>query len=119
MNPPVGKPVASGTHHPGVEISDAIAIAMSQVMPDRCSPQNYKYGSPRQMWGDLDPRTGRSFFDHGGEVNAGWVNAVKGVDGWGALSSANGNLIKASAEINEVFFPHLLRGRNYITDSGT
>ena len=89
-----------------------------QIIPDRCSPQTYKYGSPRQMWGDLDPRTGKPFFDHGGETNAGWVNAVKGVDGWGALSSSNGNLIKASAEINETLYPHLLRGRNYITDSG-
>ncbi len=70
------------------------------------------------MWGDEDPRTGRSFFDHGGEVSAGWVNGVQGVDGWGALVAANGNLIKASAEINEGLFPHILRGRNYLTDSG-
>ena len=70
------------------------------------------------MWGDVDPRTGKSFFDHGGEVNAGWVNAVRGVDGWGALVASNGNLIKASAEINEALFPHILRGRNYLTDSG-
>ena len=118
LNPAEGKPVSSGTHHPGVEVSDAIALALSQVIPDRCAPQSYKYGSPRQMWGDLDPRTGASFFDHGGEVNAGWVNAVRGQDAWGALAAASGNLIKASAEINEHFFPHILRGRNYITDSG-
>ncbi len=91
---------------------------MSQILPDRCAPQTYKYGAPRQMWGDLDPRTGKAFFDHGGEVNAGWVNGVKGVDGWGALVASNGNLIKASAEINEALFPHILRGRDYLTDSG-
>ena len=51
-------------------------------------------------------------------VNAGWVNGVRDVDGWGALVASNGNLIKASAEINEVLFPHILRGRNYLTDSG-
>ncbi len=118
LNPGVGKPVSAGTHHPGVEVADAIAIAMSQIIPDRCSPQTYKYGSPRQMWGAKDPRTGQSFFDHGGEVNAGWVNAVRDVDGWGALVAANGNLIKASAEINEALFPHIMRGRNYRTDSG-
>ncbi len=118
VNPTEGKPVSSGTHHPGVEVGDAIALAMAQILPDRCAPQTYKYGSPRQMWGDLDPRSGRPFFDHGGEVNAGWVNAVRGVDGWGALVASNGNLIKASAEINEALFPHLLRGRNYLTDSG-
>ncbi len=70
------------------------------------------------MWGDCDPRTGRAFFDHGGETNAGWVNAVRGVDGWGALVASNGNLIKASAELNEVLFPHILRDRDYLTDSG-
>ncbi len=118
LNPPEGKPVSAGTHHPGVEVGDAIAIAMSQIIPDRCAPQTYKYGSPRQMWGEVDPRTGKSFFDHGGEVNAGWVNAVRDVDGWGALVASNGNLIKASAEINEALFPHILRGRNYLTDSG-
>lgn len=118
LNPVEGKPVSSGTHHPGVEVGDAIAIAMSQIMPDRCCPQSYKFGSPRQMWGDEDPRTGRPFFDHGGEVSAGWVNAARGTDGWGALSASNGNLIKASAEINETLFPHILRGRNYLIDSG-
>jgi N-methylhydantoinase B len=118
LNPPEGKPVSSGTHHPGVEVGDAIAIAMSKIIPDRCCPQSYKFGSPRQMWGDVDPRTGKPFFDHGGEVSAGWVSAVKGTDGWGALAASMGNLIKASAEINEQLFPHILRGRNFITDSG-
>src|SRR4051794_31816749 len=118
VNPTPGKPVSSGTHHPGVEVGDVIALAMAQILPDRCAPQTYKYGSPRQMWGDCDPRSGRPFFDHGGETNAGWVNAVRGVDGWGALVASNGNLIKASAELNEVLFPHILRGRNYLTDSG-
>lgn len=118
LNPTDGKPVSSGTHHPGVEVGDAIAIAMSQIIPDRCCPQSYKFGSPRQMWGDEDPRTGKAFFDHGGEVAAGWVSAARGTDGWGALSASNGNLIKASAEINEQLFPHILRGRNYRIDSG-
>jgi N-methylhydantoinase B len=118
VNPRPGRPVSSGTHHPGVEVGDAIALAMAQILPDRCAPQTYKYGSPRQMWGDRDPRTGAPFFDHGGETNAGWVNAVRGVDGWGALVASNGNLIKASAELNEALFPHILRGRDYLTDSG-
>ncbi len=118
VNPVEGKPVSAGTHHPGVEVGDAIALAMAQILPERCAPQTYKYGAPRQMWGDLDPRSGKPFFDHGGEVNAGWVNAVQGVDGWGALVASNGNLIKAAAEINESLFPHVLRSRNYLTDSG-
>jgi N-methylhydantoinase B len=118
LNPPEGKPVSAGTHHPGVEVCDAIAQAMAHIIPERACPQVYKFGSPRQMWGDHDPRTGKPFFDHGGEVTAGWVTAVKGVDGWGASVSSFGNLTKAAAEFNEQIFPHLLRGRNFITDSG-
>jgi N-methylhydantoinase B len=118
LNPVEGKPVSSGTHHPGVEVGDAIAVAMSQIIPERCSPQTYKFGSPRQMYGTNDPRTGMAFFDHGGETSAGWVNAVDGVDGWGAMVPAMGNLIKAQAEFNERLFPHILRGRNLLTDSG-
>jgi len=118
LNPVEGKPVSSGTHHPGVEVGDAIAVAMSQIIPERCAPQTYKFGSPRQMYGDVDPRSGRPFFDHGGEVSAGWVNAVRGVDGWGAHAAAMGNLIKAEAEFNELLFPHIIRSRNFITDSG-
>ncbi|HEX4217683.1 MAG TPA: hydantoinase B/oxoprolinase family protein, partial [Acidimicrobiales bacterium] len=118
LNPVEGKPVSSGTHHPGVEVGDAIAVAMSQIIPERCAPQTYKFGSPRQMYGDVDPRTGLPFFDHGGEVSAGWVNGVRGVDGWGAHAAAMGNLIKAEAEFNERLFPHIIRSRNFITDSG-
>jgi N-methylhydantoinase B len=118
LNPPEGKPVSAGTHHPGVEVCDAIAVAMSEIIPDRACPQVYKFGSPRQMWGDSDPRTGKAFFDHGGEVTAGWVTAVKGVDGWGASVASFGNLTKAAAEFNEHIFPHILRGRDFITDSG-
>ncbi|MGH9112023.1 MAG: hydantoinase B/oxoprolinase family protein [Acidimicrobiales bacterium] len=118
VNPVPGKPVSSGTHHPGVEVGDAIALALSQIIPDRCTPQTYKLGSPRQMWGDHNPRTGKPFFDHGGELYAGWCGAVRGVDGWGAQNASFGNLIKATAEINETIFPHLIRGREYITDSG-
>jgi N-methylhydantoinase B len=118
LNPQEPKPVSSGTHHPGVEVGDAIALAMAQIIPERCAPQSYKFGSPRQMYGDKDPRTGQPFFDHGGEVSAGWVNGVEGVDGWGALPAAMGNLIKASAEFNERLFPHVMRDRDYLTDSG-
>jgi N-methylhydantoinase B len=99
-------------------VGDAIAVAMSQIIPERCAPQTYKFGSPRQMYGDVDPRSGLPFFDHGGEVSAGWVNAVRGVDGWGAHAAAMGNLIKAEAEFNERLFPHIIRSRNFITDSG-
>ena len=34
------------------------------------------------------------------------------------MAAAMGNLIKAEAEFNEGLFPHILRSRNFITDSG-
>src|SRR5262249_9538377 len=37
LNPDEGKTVAAGTHHPGVEVGEAIAIAMSKVLPERSS----------------------------------------------------------------------------------
>ena len=118
LNPTIGKPVSSGTHHPGIEAMDAVALAMAQFLPERVAPQSYKYGSPRQMWGASDPRTGKAFFDHGGEVNAGWCNGIKGTDGWGALPAGFGNLLKSPAELAEVNYPHFVRDRNYRIDSG-
>ncbi len=51
LNPVEPKPVSSGTHHPGVEVGDAIAVAMAQIIPERCAPQTYKFSGQRQMWG--------------------------------------------------------------------
>jgi N-methylhydantoinase B len=51
-------------------------------------------------------------------VYAGWCNAAKGQDAWGALNASFGNLWKATAEINESIFPHIQWGRDYRTDSG-
>ena len=89
LNPTEGKPVSSGTHHPGVEVSDAIALAMSQIIPDRCARRATSTGARAKCGATRTRGTGHSFFDHGGEVNAGWVNAVRGQDAWGALAAAS------------------------------
>jgi len=116
LNPRPPKPVSAGSHHPGTEVGEAVAIAMSHVVPDRCAPQIYKLGIPIIFTG-LD-KNGDRFLDHGGEVFGAWVNAVKGVDGWGAKNAAFGNLFKAPAELHEPSTPHLLWGRDFRTDSG-
>ena len=118
VNPVEGKPVSSGTHHPGRRgrRRDRVGDVADPPRPLRAADLQVR--EPPPDVGRCDPRTGKPFFDHGGEVNAGWTNAVKNVDGWGALVASNGNLIKASAEINETLFPHILRGRDYLTDSG-
>jgi N-methylhydantoinase B len=117
LNPVPGKPVSAGTHHPGADIGEVIAVAMQDVLPDRAVPQTYKTGIPTTIVG-IDPRTGQQFIDPSTEVYAGWCNAARGVDAWGAQSASFGNLWKATAEINESLFPHIQWGRDYRTDSG-
>ena len=116
LNPRPPKPVSAGSHHPGTEVGEAVALAMAQVVPDRCAPQIYKLCIPI-IFAGLD-KNGDRFLDHGGEVYGAWVNAVKGVDGWGSKNAAFGNLYKAPAELHETSYPHLLWSRDYITDSG-
>jgi N-methylhydantoinase B len=117
LNPPPGKPVSAGTHHPGADVGEVIAVAMQHVLPDKAVPQTYKTGIPTVIVG-VDPRTGATFTDHSAEVYAGWCNAAKGMDGWGAQNAAFGNLWKATAEINESLYPHVQWERDYRTDSG-
>ncbi|MGH9211459.1 MAG: hydantoinase B/oxoprolinase family protein [Acidimicrobiales bacterium] len=117
LNPTPGKPVSAGTHHPGADVGEAIAVAMAGVLPDRAVPQTYKTGIPTTIVG-VDPRTGKQFVDPSTEVYAGWCNAARGMDAWGAQNAAFGNLWKATAEINEAIFPHVQWGRDYRTDSG-
>ena len=117
LNPVPGKPVSAGTHHPGADVGEVIAVALQHVLPDKAVPQTYKTGIPTIIVG-IDPVTGQSFTDHSAEVYAGWCNAAKGMDGWGAQNASFGNLWKATAEINESLYPHIQWSRDYRTDSG-
>ena len=117
LNPRPGRPVSAGTHHPGADIGEVIAVTLSQVLPDRAVPQTYKTGIPTTIRG-VDPRSGQTFIDGSAEVYAGWCNAAKGMDAWGAVSASFGNLWKATAEINESLYPHIQWSRDYRTDSG-
>ena len=117
LNPTPGKPVSAGTHHPGADVGEVIAVALQHVLPDKAVPQTYKTGIPTIIVG-IDPTTGQTFTDHSAEVYAGWCNAAKGMDAWGAQNASFGNLWKATAEINESLYPHVQWSRDYRTDSG-
>ncbi len=117
LNPLPGRPVSAGTHHPGADIGEVIAVALSQAIPERAVPQTYKTGIPTTIVG-IDPKSGKQFIDASAEVYAGWCSAAKGMDGWGAVSASFGNLWKATAEINESLYPHIQWSRDYRTDSG-
>ncbi|MGH9049973.1 MAG: hydantoinase B/oxoprolinase family protein [Acidimicrobiia bacterium] len=117
LNPHADRPVSAGTHHPGADVGEVIAVAMQGVLPAKAVPQTYKTGIPTIIVG-VDPRTGQKFTDHSAEVYAGWCNAAKGMDAWGAQNASFGNLWKATAEINESLYPHVQWCRDYRTDSG-
>jgi len=117
LNPPDGRSVAAGTHHPGTEVGEAIAVALAQVIPERCAPQVYKMGMPTVIFG-TNPRDGALFIDHSVDTFAAYCGAVKGQDGWGGHNVSFGNLIRATAEINEAIFPVRQLARDYETDSG-
>ena len=117
LNPHADRPVSAGTHHPGADVGEVIAVAMQDVLPEKAVPQTYKTGIPTIIVG-VDPRTGQKFTDHSAEVYAGWCNAAKGMDAWGAQNASFGNLWKATAEINESLYPHVQWSRDYRTDSG-
>ena len=116
LNPRPPKAVSAGSHHPGTEVGEVVALALAQAMPDKSVPQIYKLGVPIIVSG-LD-KDGQRFIDHGGEVYAGWIMAAKGQDGWGSKNAAFGNLYKAPAELHEPTFPHLLWDRDYQIDTG-
>ncbi|HWB66041.1 MAG TPA: hydantoinase B/oxoprolinase family protein [Mycobacteriales bacterium] len=116
LNPPMPKPVSAGSHHPGTEVGEVVAMALAQAIPDKSAPQIYKLGIPIIVAG-ID-KDGERFIDHGGEVYGAWVNAVKGRDAWGSKNAAFGNLYKAPAELHEASYPHILWDRDFRTDSG-
>lgn len=117
LNPPPERSVAAGTHHPGTEVGEAIAKALEQVIPRRCCPQIYKMGMPTVIFG-TNPRTGQLFIDHSVDTFGAYCGAVYGQDGWGAMNVSFGNLIRATAEINESIFPVRHLARDYATDTG-
>ena len=128
VNPAHGKPVSMGTHHPGCEISEAVSMALSQAIPEKAVPQVYKAAMPTVLFG-VDPKKMASappgtalmdviFIDHSVDVTSTTSNAGYGTDGWGCTNAGFGNLIMATAEINEAIFPNRQRSHDLETDTG-
>jgi N-methylhydantoinase B len=116
VQPPPNKPAALGAFHPACEIGEAICIALSQIAPERSSPQVYKLGMPNSVIGFDDD--GQMWMDQGVDVRASDASATEGIDGWGSLCSGLGNLILAQAEDAESRFPVINLGREMTCDSG-
>jgi N-methylhydantoinase B len=116
LQPPPGRPVALGAFHPAVEVGEAICIALSEILPQRSSPQVYKLGMPNAVIG-FDAQ-GRMWMDQGVDVRASDASATQGLDGWGSMCSGLGNLILASAEEAESRFPVINHARELTPDTG-
>ena len=119
LNPHAGQAgVSAGTHHPGADVGEVIAVAMQHVLPDKAVPQTYKTGIPTIIVG-VDPRTGavvhrplgRGLRRAGATRRRAWTRGAR-------QNAAFGNLWKATAEINESLYPHVQWSRDYRTDSG-
>ncbi|MEO7738382.1 MAG: hydantoinase B/oxoprolinase family protein [Novosphingobium sp.] len=113
--PPPNKPAALGSFHPACEITEAVCVALSQVVPERSAPQVYKIGMPNSVIG-FD-KNGMMWMDQGVEARTTDVSAVQGIDGWGSSPAALGNLLLSEAEDSESRFPILNLSREMEIDT--
>jgi N-methylhydantoinase B len=115
-HPPPNKPAALGSFHPACEITEAVCVALSQVVPERSAPQVYKIGMPNAVIG-FD-KAGQMWLDQGVDARSMDASAVKGIDGWGSSCVGLGNLLLSEAEDAESRFPIINISREMTTDAG-
>jgi N-methylhydantoinase B len=114
-HPPQNKPAALGSFHPACEITEAVCVALSNVVPERAQPQIYKIGMPNAVIGFNEKGM---WMDQGVDSRSMDSSAVKGIDGWGSCPSSLGNLLLAQAEDGETRFPVVNISREMTTDGG-
>jgi N-methylhydantoinase B len=116
VQPPPNKPAALGSFHPACEITEAVCVALSQVVPERSTFQGYKMGMPAAVIG-VD-ENGKMWMDQGVDVRVMDASAVQGIDGWGGMCVAFGNLLLSQVEDAECRFPVINLGREMTIDAG-
>ncbi|WP_373077689.1 hydantoinase B/oxoprolinase family protein [Zhongshania sp.] len=114
-HPPINKPAALGSFHPACEITEAVCLALSAVVPERSAPQVYKIGMPNAVIG-FDQYG--MWMDQGVDARSMDVSAVQGIDGWGSCPAALGNLLLSEAEDAESRFPIINISREMTMDAG-
>lgn len=114
--PPPNKPAALGSFHPACEITEAVCVALSSVVPERAQPQVYKIGMPNAVIGFDE--NGMMWMDQGVDARSMDSSAVKGIDGWGSCPSSLGNLLLSEAEDAESRYPIINISREMTTDGG-
>jgi N-methylhydantoinase B len=116
VQPPPNKPAALGSFHPACEVTEAVCVALSQVVPERSTFQGYKMGMPAAVVG-VDEK-GKMWMDQGVDVRVMDAAAVQGIDGWGGMCAALGNLLLSQAEDAESRFPVINLNREMTLDAG-
>lgn len=114
-HPPPNKPAALGSFHPACEITEAVCIALSSIVPERAQPQVYKMGTPNAVIG-FTPE-GEMWLEQGVDARTCDSSAVQGIDGWGSCPVSLGNLLLAQVEDAEPRFPMINISREMTTDS--
>ncbi len=114
-HPPPNKPAALGSFHPACEITEAVCVALSNVVPGRAQPQVYKIGMPNAVIGFDESGM---WMDQGVDARSMDSSAVQGIDGWGSCPSALGNLLLSEAEDAESRFPVINISREMTIDGG-
>jgi N-methylhydantoinase B len=84
-----------GSFHPACEITEAVCVALSKVVPERSTAQVYKIGMPNAVIGF---KNGQMWMDQGVDSRSMDASAVQGIDGWGSCPVALGNLLLSQAE---------------------
>jgi N-methylhydantoinase B len=113
-HPPINMPAALGSFHPACEITEAVCVALSQIVPERSAAQIYKIGMPNAVIGF---RGGQMWMDQGVDARTMDASAVQGIDGWGSCPVALGNLLLSEAEDAESRFPIINVSREMTMDS--
>lgn len=116
VQPPPNKPAALGSFHPACEVTEAVCIALSQVVPERSTFQGYKMGMPAAVIG-VDEQ-GKMWMDQGVDVRVMDASAIQGIDGWGGMCVSLGNLLLSQVEDAECRFPVINLSRQMTIDAG-
>lgn len=113
-HPPPNKPAALGSFHPACEITEAVCVALSSIVPERSQPQVYKMGMPNAVIGF---ENGVMWLDQGVDSRTCDTSAVKDLDGWGTCPVALGNLLLSQAEDAEGRSPVINTNREMVQDA--
>ncbi|PZC48148.1 MAG: N-methylhydantoinase B [Chloroflexi bacterium] len=115
VNPYDAAPTGVCTLHPGAEITQAVTIALAQIIPERV-------GAPWDTrifftFTGADPRDNAAYQAMSFIGLHGGPGATHGLDGWGGGSNIRGGMPYTTPEMFEFQFPEQVESREFIQDT--